>query len=110
MSRKAQPKASAGLDGRSKAPRRRSTKNGTPKNGALQPAVDDDAAPSVHGLDGSLNGDAPSTKAWSAPGPHMLGAARDAYRVPVLSVTVHTDPSLLPDAPGESGGLFELVS
>lgn len=49
-------------------------------------------------------------RAWleanKAPAP---GSGREPFRIPSEIVTQHTDPSLLPETPEDSGGLFELV-
>ncbi len=53
-----------------------------------------------------------TVKAWSEAGGHAAptAALREAFRVPSESVTIHTDPALLPDVPLASDGLFELVT
>jgi predicted ATP-dependent protease len=59
-------------------------------------------------LEGETNGHVPPAP-WSdvtLPPAH----GRDAYRVPSEKVTVQTDPSILPEAPRESRGLFGIVS
>src|SRR5262245_7642876 len=39
----------------------------------------------------------------------MPGTGRDPFRVPSELVTQHTEPSIIPEKPNDSGGLFELV-
>jgi predicted ATP-dependent protease len=69
---------------------------------ALEPSADprSDASPNLSG----------PVRAWleanKAPAP---GSGREPFRIPSEIVTQHTDPSLLPETPEDSGGLFELV-
>jgi predicted ATP-dependent protease len=70
--------------------------------GAPAPSADprSDAPPNLSG----------PVRAWleanKAPAP---GSGREPFRIPGEIVTQHTDPSLLPETPEDSGGLFELV-
>lgn len=79
-------------------PAKKSPVNGT-TNGAAEPPRSD-APPSISG----------PVRAWleanKSPAP---GSGREPFRVPSELVTQHTDPSLLPETPADSSGLFELV-
>ena len=47
--------------------------------------------------------------AWSSAHDASIGRGREAFRVPSSAVHGNTDPSVLPEIPQESGGLFEIV-
>jgi predicted ATP-dependent protease len=46
---------------------------------------------------------------WSEAAADLRARSRDAFLVPADAVQVRTDPTILPEAPHESDGLFELV-
>ena len=50
-------------------------------------------------------------KAWldANLSPPMPGSGRDPFKVPAEQATQRTDPSILPETPAPSGGLFELL-
>jgi predicted ATP-dependent protease len=48
-------------------------------------------------------------KAWTDGAQAKVGRGREAFRVPPSTVAQNTDPSLLPETPHDSGGLFEIV-
>ena len=92
----------------------------TPKSSGSERATTQDAAPEHERAPTSVppaetvpsekvNGNIPPAP-WSdaALPPSVKGRA--AFLVPPDKVTIHTDPSILPEEPRESRGLFELVS
>lgn len=85
-------------EGKSRARRNGSTSAGRKK----EKETLDEVAP--------MSGSGPAVKAWLeanlAPKP---GSGRDPFRITADLATQRTDPSILPEAPEESGGLFELL-
>jgi predicted ATP-dependent protease len=93
-----------------------------PDSDASEPSSEADPAFELPGLpgdgaDAGLNGGShPGSNgnipppAWSDAKLPISEGARDAHRVDPSRVTMRTDPAVLPETPGESHGLFELVS
>ncbi len=71
-----------------------------------RPLLDDFRGDSASPAQSTRNG---KPIVWSGATDALLGRGRGVFRVPADAVTGNTDPSLLPEVPQESGGLFEIV-
>jgi predicted ATP-dependent protease len=87
----------------------------TPKSSGFERAAEKDAPPGHERASSSIppaektNGNIPPAP-WSDAALPLPVKGRAPFLVPPDKVTIHTDPSILPEEPRESRGLFELVS